>query len=429
MFYDTYEVDKILLCKYCEGKVDIPKCLPCGKAICSLCETSIQILENNKFNCLICKKKHEMPQDGLPILEPLLELLSIKRAKVSRGKAFDSLLKLLDEIEIKHRYFKLGIENSNEMVNIHCIDLRNDVQLKAEEAIQQINELSSQIIVEIDEYEQKLIEYNKNNSKLLDEFNKNAKELETFHSVNTEYLKKYEVDEELVVKLNEKATNLIKKAELEIENLKETIFDGKIFKFEKNSYKIEKSILGITKIHFTSTDSVILAGSEQFRDLMYLCEFPIDQKWNLIYRATQDGFKASQFHSKCDDKSNTLVIIKSENDNIFGGYTEQSWSGRYHKNDQNAFIFSLINKLNKPLKMKCIDLKTAIYCQNSLGPNFGSYDFEINNDSNINTDSNSNLGDSYKHPDYEKDSNEAKSFLAGSHKFKVSEIEVYKIIK
>jgi len=357
-----------------------------------------------------------MPQDGLPIMKPLLKLLSIKPSKVSRGKAFDSLLKLLDEIEIKHRYFKLGIENSNEMVNIHCIDLRNDVQLKAEEAIQQINELSSQIIEEIDEYEQKLIEYNKTNSKLLDEFNKNAKELETFHSVNTEYLKKYEVDEELVVKLNEKATNLIKKAELEIENLKETIFDGKIFKFEKNSYKIEKS-------------TIILSGKDQINDLISLCEFPAYQKWKLIYRATQDGFEASQFHSKCDDKLNTLVVIKSENGNVFGGYTEQSWSGQDYKNDENAFIYSLINKLNKPLKMKCIDSKRAIFCNSDFGPNFGSYDIEIKSNSNINTDSNSNLGDSYKHPDYEKDSNEAKSFLAGSHKFKVSEIEVYKIIK
>jgi len=105
MFYDTNKVDKVLLCKNCEGRLDVPKNLPCGKAICSLCETTIQILENNKFNCLICKKKHEMPQDGLPILEPLLDLLSIKLAKVSRGKVFDSLLIFLDEIEIKYRYF------------------------------------------------------------------------------------------------------------------------------------------------------------------------------------------------------------------------------------------------------------------------------------------------------------------------------------
>jgi len=35
------------------------------------------------------------------------------------------------------------------------------------------------------------------------------------------------------------------------------------------------------------------------KDLMTLCEFPVDQEWNLIYRA-QDGFEASNFDSKCD---------------------------------------------------------------------------------------------------------------------------------
>ena len=106
-------------------------------------------------------------------------------------------------------------------------------------------------------------------------------------------------------------------------------------------------------------------------------------------------------------------------------YTEQSWSGQYCNNDENAFIFSLINKLNKPLKMKCIRPESAIYCSLNLGPNFGLSDFEIDNNSNINSDSKSNLGESYKHPDYDYGSNEAKSFLAGSYNFKVLEIEVY----
>jgi len=44
---------------------------------------------------------------------------------------------------------------------------------------------------------------------------------------------------------------------------------------------------------------------------MALCEFSIDQKWNLIYRASQDGFQYVNFHSKCDNKPNTFIIIKS----------------------------------------------------------------------------------------------------------------------
>ena len=85
---------------------------------------------------------------------------------------------------------------------------------------------------------------------------------------------------------------------------------------------------------------------------MGLCEFSSNQKWNLIYRGSQDGFEVSTFHTKCDNTENSLTIIKSTNDNIFGGYTEQSWSGNISKNDSNAFIFSLANELNRPLKIK-----------------------------------------------------------------------------
>ena len=34
-------------------------------------------------------------------------------------------------------------------------------------------------------------------------------------------------------------------------------------------------------------------------------------KTELIYRGSDDGFKASDFHKKCDDKGTTLFIIKS----------------------------------------------------------------------------------------------------------------------
>jgi len=43
MFYDSNKVNNILLCKQCEGRLDIPKNLPCGEAICSICESTIQV--------------------------------------------------------------------------------------------------------------------------------------------------------------------------------------------------------------------------------------------------------------------------------------------------------------------------------------------------------------------------------------------------
>jgi len=321
----------------------------------------------------------------------------------------------------KHSFLKHGIANRNDLRNECYVDLRSDVQLTAEEIIVQVNEISSKIVEEIDEYEKEIIEFNKTNSKSIDAFNAIVKELESFHTVNNEYLKQHIVNDEKINKSLEEATNLIKKGELETQNLKNIIFDGKLFKFEKNKEKLNKSLFGITKLESIK----ILSDKDQMEKLLSLCEFPIDQKWNLICCASQDGFEAAKFHTKCDDKSNTLIIIKSTNDNVFGGYTEQTWNHTSnYKADQNSFIYSFINKPNKPIKIKCSD-KYGIYCHNSCGPIFGCNDFHITDESNANTSSCSNLRPSYKHPDYAFGSNEAESFLAGSYNFQVSDIEVY----
>ena len=48
--------------------------------------------------------------------------------------------------------------------------------------------------------------------------------------------------------------------------------------------------------------------------------------FKLIYRGSKDGFTAVVFHSKCDKMGPTLIIIKSEFELIFGGYTDIDWT-------------------------------------------------------------------------------------------------------
>ena len=104
-----------------------------------------------------------------------------------------------------------------------------------------------------------------------------------------------------------------------------------------------------------------------------MCKFPTNQKWELLYRATRDGFSAANFHKRCDNKSKTLTIIKSTNGNIFGGYTDKAWtSGNQFYSDPNAFLFSLVNKDDKPFKVKLTSNgHTAIYCNGTCGLIFG----------------------------------------------------------
>jgi len=162
-----------------------------------------------------------------------------------------------------------------------------------------------------------------------------------------------------------------------------------------------------------------------------LCEFPQDQKLELKYRASRDGFKASDFHSHCDGIPNTITVIKASSCNIFGGFTEQAWHSRGEDvTDPKAFLFSLVNKEEKPFKVMCSNEgKNAICCDSYYGPCFGGDDDYIR-DICIRTDSNnkecySHFGYSYQHPDYLKDTYEAQNILAGSFHFKTLEIEVY----
>ncbi len=183
-------------------------------------------------------------------------------------------------------------------------------------------------------------------------------------------------------------------------------------------------------LSFSFLDSLILTF-DQMNFLIKLCDFPGNTKFKLIYRATRDGFMASSFHNKCDRKLKTLTVIKSSNSFIFGGYIEGDWSchreneNKRYGTDPKAFIFSLVNKDNNPLIMKCFNPANAYYKSSRRLSSFGMSDLLIFDRSNMNIKSISNLGWNYKHPRYQRGSLEAQSFLAGSNQFSTKEIEVY----
>ncbi len=69
-------------------------------------------------------------------------------------------------------------------------------------------------------------------------------------------------------------------------------------------------------------------------DVKFLEWLGNDYKWRLIYRASEHGYTAKSFHEYCDNMNGpTLVIIKSSEGWLFGGYTTQSWSGWSIYND------------------------------------------------------------------------------------------------
>ena len=58
---------------------------------------------------------------------------------------------------------------------------------------------------------------------------------------------------------------------------------------------------------------------------------PKTGNWTACWRATRDGWTGSTFHSNCDGKVPTLVIVKVVKDSknlIFGGCSTVTWAGR-----------------------------------------------------------------------------------------------------
>lgn len=76
-----------------------------------------------------------------------------------------------------------------------------------------------------------------------------------------------------------------------------------------------------------SDASIILKDKDEY--VKQMVEWLDDQfMWRLCYRASRDGWKAENFHTNCDDKGRTVTVVKVD-DYIFGGFTDESWGGKW----------------------------------------------------------------------------------------------------
>jgi hypothetical protein len=127
----------------------------------------------------------------------------------------------------------------------------------------------------------------------------------------------------------------------------------------------------------------------------------------LEIRSINSVTKRYNFYFYSNKKGRTLVVIKADNGNTFGGFAAICWQSRCGsmKGARNSFLFSLTNNSKHP----CTDYKNELFgSYNNDGPIFGKMtDLFIKNDSNINFCT-SNIGKSYALPNgVLKDSKEA----------------------
>jgi hypothetical protein len=133
---------------------------------------------------------------------------------------------------------------------------------------------------------------------------------------------------------------------------------------------------------------------------------PVLKKWlgakaplQLLFKSS-DVRDAKGFHRACDGKANTLVIVRSKEGNIFGGFAVPAWaSGPEHRSSwivdatQLSFIFVLKNTFgDPPTRFPMKSTEDAICCRTTYGPSFGEgCDFTLWNG----TDTHAFLRESY----------------------------------
>lgn len=77
-----------------------------------------------------------------------------------------------------------------------------------------------------------------------------------------------------------------------------------------------------------------------------------------------------KFHSSCDDKTNTITIIKNSAGKIFGGFTDVSFKAG---NTDQSFLFDM----DAGIKVAVVNASNAVCYHNSYGPCFGGKDLRV----------------------------------------------------
>ena len=153
--------------------------------------------------------------------------------------------------------------------------------------------------------------------------------------------------------------------------------------------------------------------------------------FSLVYRASEDGDKAANFHQKCDRIGPNVILIKTKKGSVFGGFTFRNWEHLARdtdvnrpnlgsaSRDSNAFGFN-VNKQKIYNNEKPNEF--AIWCNRNFGPTFKNnlfqiFDHSLKKGGYCNLRKNSNFGGQLF--DYE--------ISGGEPKFKIDELEVFEV--
>jgi hypothetical protein len=152
----------------------------------------------------------------------------------------------------------------------------------------------------------------------------------------------------------------------------------------------------------------------------------------LLWRGSRDGFRAAEFHRRCDGRPNTATVVRDTGGSVFGGFTPLRWgsAGAFAADPRRAsFLFTLANPHGvapRAFPLRADAAQYAVHGWAPWGPAFGAgYDLGVADACDSNADSYTRaFGGTYANDT----GIESARFFTGGPQFTVDEIEVFEMV-
>ena len=334
--------------------------------------------EHNKLCCAVCICKIKDKENGQHSDCNVCSIDEIKDEKLSKLKEnikyleniYLNLEKYIDDS--KQMYNKILEEKEKIKTEIQKIftKLRNEINNREDKLIEETDKIFDKLMKEdtiktCEKLPNKIKLILDKNQKI-DENIKDANKIKSFinDSINIEnYVKDINNIYESIKNVNENEMKIqFNFEEKELKNILEKLYNfGKLYNKKDIIFEIESCIINDKNNLNFVIEQIKIKNNIQLNQPINL---------NLLYRASKDGDDCQTYHQKTNNIPDTLTILKTKNDIVFGGYTNIKIPSSYGENfkDDKAFIFSLDNKkLYFPKKGKF-----SKHSNDNYGPIFGS---------------------------------------------------------
>ena len=304
----------------------------------------IKNIKNQNHN-LDYQRYYPSSKRGHPTLKKILIFLTLSFIIII------SIVIFLKYKKKKNKEISLN-EKINEKKNINE-NLQNEINSLNSE-ISQLNEKSSELKENLENLKKEQKNINeKENSELIEITNKLSSLEEEYNDIE-EQTKNLNTEIEKIDKENNDIEDKLKELKSKLESLEK----------EKDNRIIRTSTLA---------DTVILTD-DNIKSILNCFDIKLD--FNLLYRTSKHGKDISDFKKNIGNHKNLLIVGRTSDNLVLGGYTTTSLEGSGFKEDKYAFLYNF----NKEKKFKIKKEKEALYLKNGEFPSFGDGDiiFEPN---------------------------------------------------